>query len=366
MEPGQHANPLEEALSHGSRRVAEVASLTGATAQVVLQRRHCITRGKPPATTSAPPRSWTNRNASSPTKPGSAGRPRTTRSGWPGPAWPGPAARGPARPAAPAPIPPPHPPCANARTGSASCTRTPWHGMTVSGPTARPRSTRCTRRRPSSAPPPGTRVGDPTPARHALAAAIAGTTQDAGPAADLAAGSTPEPGPGPDSDQQAGRRGRQIIDRLQSGARAAGRPEPGAGELAMVLEAATSLPGEMIDRLTRQAAAEGRARGEEQKAADAERARAAGLDGAIDLAAAASAGERTTGLTGAQHDAGTAGTARAHAGAGRSAARLAALSFPHSAADATRAAAQAGTRRPAQAPARIPAPEIAQRPGQPR
>ncbi len=39
MEPGQHANPLEEALSHGSRRVAEVASLTGATAQVVLQRR---------------------------------------------------------------------------------------------------------------------------------------------------------------------------------------------------------------------------------------------------------------------------------------------------------------------------------------
>src|ERR1022692_3178212 len=39
MEPGQNTNPLEEALSHGSRRVAELASLTGATAQVVLQRR---------------------------------------------------------------------------------------------------------------------------------------------------------------------------------------------------------------------------------------------------------------------------------------------------------------------------------------
>jgi len=366
MEPGQHANPLEEALSHGSRRVAEVASLTGATAQVVLQRRALHNAREAAGNDKRATQildeqecliahearlSWAP--AHDPQWLAGAGLARAGR------AWASAASRAGTDPAA------------------ASAMRKCEDRLRVLHPYAMARydGFRADGTAPldamhKTAPffgySPGTRVGDPAPARHALAAAIAGTTQDAGPAADLAAGSTPEPGPGPDSDQQAGRRGRQIIDRLQAGARAAGRPEPGAGELAMVLEAATSLPGEMIDRLTRQAAAEGRARGEEQKAADAERARAAGLDGAIDLAAAASAGERTTGLTGAQHDAGTAGTARAHAGAGRSAARLAALSFPHSAADATRAAAQAGTRRPAQAPARIPAPEIAQRPGQPR
>ena len=132
----------------------------------------------------------------------------------------------------------------------------------------------------------------------------------------------------------------------------------------MVLEATTNLPGEVIDKLTRQAAAEGRARSEERKAVDAERARAADLDGAIDLAATTSVDERTTGLTGAQHDAGTADSARAHAGADRSAAQLAALSFPHSATEAVRAAATTRTRRPARAPVRTAAPEIAKRPGQ--
>ena len=149
------------------------------------------------------------------------------------------------------------------------------------------------------------------------------------------------PDPGPDAALQAESRGRQIVARLQAGARAAGRHELGTDELAMVLEATTNLPAEMIDKLARQAAAEGLARSEERKATDAERARAADLDGAIDLAATASADERTTGLSGAQRDAGTADSARAHAGADRSAAQLAALSFPRSAADAVRAAATA-------------------------
>ena len=38
MEPGHYTDPLEDALSHGSQRVAQFASLAGAMAQVVMQR----------------------------------------------------------------------------------------------------------------------------------------------------------------------------------------------------------------------------------------------------------------------------------------------------------------------------------------
>src|SRR6266487_4381805 len=39
MEPARYTDPLEEALSHGSQRVAQLASLAGAMTQVVLHRR---------------------------------------------------------------------------------------------------------------------------------------------------------------------------------------------------------------------------------------------------------------------------------------------------------------------------------------
>ena len=39
MEPSRHADPLEEALSHGSQRVAQIASLAAAMAQVTIHRR---------------------------------------------------------------------------------------------------------------------------------------------------------------------------------------------------------------------------------------------------------------------------------------------------------------------------------------
>ena len=39
MEPAHYADPLEEALSQASQRVAQFASLTGAMAQVILQRK---------------------------------------------------------------------------------------------------------------------------------------------------------------------------------------------------------------------------------------------------------------------------------------------------------------------------------------
>jgi hypothetical protein len=362
MEPGQHTNPLEEALSHGSRRVAELASLTGAMAQVVLQRR-ALHNARNAADHQAATRildeqerliyqearlSWAP--AHDPQWLGTADLLETGR------AWASAASHADADPAA------------------ASAMRKCEGRLRVLHPYAMARYDRLRadgmspldamhETAPFFSYSPDARVGDPVPARLALADSTADTAQDAS-TADQAPGNPAEPEPAPVDDQQAEHRGRQIVVRLQSGARAAGRPELGADELVMVLEATTNLPGEVIDKLTRQAAAGSSARSEDHRALDAERARAADLDGAIDLAATTSADERTTGLTGAQHDTSLADSARAHASADRSAAQLAALSFPHSASDAARAASTARTRRPARAPARNPTSEIAKRPGQ--
>lgn len=364
MEPGHHTNPLEEALSHGSQRVAQFASLTGATAQVVLQRRALHNARKAAGSDKRAARILDEQErliaqearlrwapAHDPQWLASAGLAQAGR------AWASAASH------------------ADTDPGAASAMRQCEGRLRVLHPYAMSRydGFRADGMSPldamhKTAPffgySPDVRVGDAAPAHPALATGTADTGQDASRAADHGVDSAAEPEFGPDGAQQAELRGRQIVARLQAGARAAGRPELGADELAMVLETTTNLPGEAIDRLTRQAAAEGRARSEERRAADAERARAADLDGAIDLAATASADERTIGLTGAQRDAGTADSARAHVGADRSAAQLAALSFPRSAADAVRAAATAGTRRPAQTPARILKPEITKRPGQ--
>jgi hypothetical protein len=363
MEPGQHTNPLEDALSHGSRRVAEVASLTGATAQVVLQRR-ALHNTRKAAGHRAAARildeqerlihqqarlSWAP--AHDPQWLARADLPQAAR------AWASAASYADTDPAAASAM---HK-CEDRLRALHPHAMARYDRLRADGMNPLDAMHKTT---PFFGHSPDAHVGDPAPTRPALAAGSADAKRDASPAADHAPGDPAEPEPGPDRDQQAELRGRQIIARLQSGARGAGRPELGADELAMVLEATTNLPGEMIDKLARQAAAEGHARNEEHRAADVERARAADLDAAIDLVATATADERTTGLTGAQRDAGIADSARAHAGTDRSAAQLAALSFPRSATDAVRAAATVRARRPAQAPARMPAPEIAKRPRQ--
>jgi regulator of protease activity HflC (stomatin/prohibitin superfamily) len=152
------------------------------------------------------------------------------------------------------------------------------------------------------------------------------------------------------------------VERLQSRARAAGRPELGPDELAMVLEAMTNLPGDVIDTLTQQAGAEALARSEEHRAAAAERARAGDLGTAVDLPATPSTDERTVGLVAAHRDTGLADAARAHAGASRSAAQLAAKSFPYSAAEAVRAASAPGVDNAARTATRIHSPYVAKRP----
>ena len=91
-----------------------------------------------------------------------------------------------------------------------------------------------------------------------------------------------------------------------------------------------------------------RADAEERVAGTAERARAADLGHA---AAATSAPARAADLKAARRDTLIADTAGAHAAADRTAAQLAAESFPYTAADGIRAAAD-GRLQPAQSPDR--------------
>jgi len=210
---------------------------------------------------------------------------------------------------------------------------------------------------------PTTRPGDPAPTRLAMGP---GNSEEASIADDLVEGGPTEPQPTGDDDAQAERRGRQIVERLQSRARASGRPEIGPDELAMMLEAVTNLPDDVIDALTQQQAGAGAlARSEEHRAAAAERARASDLDAAVDLPATLTTDERTVGLVAAHRDNGLADAARAHAGADRSAAQLAAQSFPYSAAEAIQAASTRAADNAAQTGTRIHSPYAAKRPRRP-
>ena len=191
-----------------------------------------------------------------------------------------------------------------------------------------------------AAPRPGIEVGVPS----------TGSWPDA---AEAASAGAPQPGSDPDLYQDAEQRGRQIAERLQARALAERGSRLSPDELVTALEASTSLPAEVIARLAR-------ARSEENVAARAERARAADLDGA---AAAAAPRQSTYGLTAARRDTVTADTAAAHASADRTAAQLAAESFPCTAADGIRAAVNGRLQQPGQSPTRTAAAQNAPRPG---
>ena len=361
MEPGHYSDPLEDALSHGSQRVAQFASLAGAMAQVVMQRR---------ALHAARKAARNDEHATRILAEQERAIHRQARLSWApahdpqwlahadllqtGRAWAGAAAYADTDPAA------------------ASAMRKCEDRLRKLHPYAMARYDRLREdgmnpldamreTAPLFGRSPDVRVGDPAAVRPALDTGGGDTAQ---PTAGEVPGGPPEPEPGAGDYMGAELRGRQIVDRLQASARAAMRPELGADELAKVLEAVTNLPDDMIARVTRQAADEGRARSEQRRAADAQRSPGADLDAAIDLAVTPAADERTMGLTAAYRETGMTGSARARAGTGRSAAQLAAESFPGSAADAVRAAAT-GTSRHPRAQVRAPAPNIAKRPGPP-
>ncbi len=152
--------------------------------------------------------------------------------------------------------------------------------------------------------------------------------------------------------QDTGRRGQDIASHLQARAQAERGSRLSPDELATALEQRTSLPAEVIGRLAR-------AEAEERLAARAEHARAADLDHA---AATHSARQQADSLKAARRDTMTADTAGAHASADRSAAQLAAESFPCTTADGIRAAVTGTLQQQARPPARTSA-QNARRPG---
>jgi hypothetical protein len=183
------------------------------------------------------------------------------------------------------------------------------------------------------------RPGDPGPERPHLGESAAPQTA---PLAIEAPEDLGQPRPGPDPVTPEEQRGQQIVARLQ--ARAA--EERGAAlspdELATVLGATTTLPSDVIARLARGEA-------QERMAAGAERERAFDLDQAP-VAHVRPGGEGAGYLEQAGREKLTADTATAHAAGDKSAAHLAAESFPCSASDAVGAArtatADSGQARP--------------------
>jgi hypothetical protein len=161
----------------------------------------------------------------------------------------------------------------------------------------------------------------------------------------------PEPGPGPDPGQGVLQRGQQIAAQLQARALAERGSRLSPDELATALEASTTLPAEVIARLAR-------AQNEENIAARAEGPRAADLDRAD---AAAPARSSASHLAEARRDTATADATGARASADRTAAQLAAESFPRTAADGIRAAVSDSLRQSAAAPSRTAATKKTQR-----
>jgi hypothetical protein len=341
MEPAHYTDPLEEALSHGSQRVAQVAALVAAMAQVAMQHRalenakratdgdeaaNAVLGGQERLLRHQTRLAWAP--AHDPDWLSEADLLQTAK------AWASAVTDAGTDPAA------------------ASAQRKCEERMRTLHPYAMARYDRLRNDGMSpldamreAAPlfgrSPTVRTGDPGPARRELAA---DTGQQEHPGEGQAQRNQTDPNAA--ADNRAEQRGRQIVARLQTRARAAGRPELGPDELALVLEELTNLPSHVIDTLTRQRSNDdGRAHNEENRAAAAERARAADLDTATDLPSTVAVDERTSGLTAAHRDTALADVARAHASTDRTAAQLAAESFPHAASEAVRSASAQTTRR---------------------
>jgi hypothetical protein len=139
-------------------------------------------------------------------------------------------------------------------------------------------------------------------------------------------------------------RGQEIVRRLQERARRERGSGIGLAELETILEETTTLPGEMISRLAR-------ARDEEQQAGAAEQARAARLHNA---GRAKPGTERTGQLDKARRNANTADASRARALEDRTAAQIAADSFPCTAADGIRASVNGSLAQSSPAVSRSP------------
>jgi hypothetical protein len=356
VEPANHTNPLEDALSHGSQRVAQVASLAAAMSQVVMQRRmlagarRTFGRDRNSLRVLADQQRMLHQQARLTWTPAldaqwlaNADLIQVAR------AWAAAAAHADMDPSA----------ALAQRRCEARLRSLHPYAMTYydrlrgDGMDALDAMREAA---PMFARPATARPGDPGSPRLTL-----------GPGTGADAILITEPGPGepmgtagvPDEAERAELRGQQIIDRLQARVRAAGRPELGADEIAIFLEETTNLPTDVIERLAQRAGVPGQARGEDRQAVPPSRDHAPELDAAAYPVAAPGLDEPTINLTATQMDNGAAPTS---APANPSPAQLAAQSFPHTAAEALRAAGARG-RRPATSPSRTHAPHNTRRRG---
>jgi hypothetical protein len=176
---------------------------------------------------------------------------------------------------------------------------------------------------------------------------------DVTPEPEVTDGTLPGPVPEPDPYQDAAHRGRRIAERLQAQALYERGAELTPDELAVALEQTASLPPEVIARLAR-------AQSEETAVERAESARASDLG----HASAPSTRERAGELPVARHDTQAAEAAGAHAASDRrTAAQLAAESFPRTAADGIHAAVTGRLQQPAPSPVRTATAANTRRPG---
>jgi hypothetical protein len=198
---------------------------------------------------------------------------------------------------------------------------------------------------------PHARPGDPAAERRGLAApdgpgAASWDSADDSAVAEAAADSL--------ASGQADRRGQQIVRELQARALAERGYALTPDELVTTLGATTTLPGDVIARLAR-------ADSQDRVAWGAERTRADDL-GSASAALVPGGAAHGEYLIAASQDRLTADTAAAHAAGDRSATRLAAESFPCTAADAVTAAAT-GTMQAAPSAARTNTTVQIRRPG---
>lgn len=181
---------------------------------------------------------------------------------------------------------------------------------------------------------------------------------DVVPAPGSAEGSVaPQSTPGQGALAQAEHRGRPVVWRLQARAIAERGSEFSPEELATALEEATSLPGEVIARLCR-------SNSEEGAAASAKRARAADPDHTADSTSAAlSIDEVSEKFRSGHQRAVTADTTSARVSTERTAAQLAAESFPCMVVDGIRATAMTGPQQAGTSPVRAAIVQNVWRPG---
>lgn len=249
MEPSRYVDPFEEALSHGSQRVAQFSSLAAALSQVFIQRRalhDALASGRHDDRTARALRqqqqalreqarlTWAP--AHDPQWLAQADLLQTGR------AWAGAASFADTDPAASSAL----RKCEDRLRqlhpyAMARYDRLKTDGMS---PLDAMRETA-----PLFARSPHVRTGEPAAPRAALAANAP---------ADLDSEPAPGPGateraPGTDEEAQAERRAQQIADRLQDQARANGRPPLGPDELAIVLATVTNLPEAVIAKITHRA-----------------------------------------------------------------------------------------------------------------